>query len=55
LEFSQLPNFAKMPNGELKTLEGTDNYHVATMRVRESCLLATTDMRLRAAYEKEVI
>jgi hypothetical protein len=50
----ELPSSCKV-RGEYKGIEAMDNLHVATARVRENCVLAATDIKLVAAYGREIL
>jgi len=57
LGFDALRHLIKLPSvcklgGEYRGIEAMDNLHVATVLVRENCVLAATDAKLRAAYGK---
>jgi hypothetical protein len=47
----QLPAVCKL-GGEYRGIEAMDNLHVATVLVRDNCVLAATDAKLMAAYGK---
>ncbi|MCU0289576.1 MAG: hypothetical protein MUF15_24675 [Acidobacteria bacterium] len=47
LELLKIPSYVAMPGGQLKNIEWADAIHLATALSRESCLLATTDARLK--------
>lgn len=47
LDLLKIPSYVRMPGGQLKNIEWADAIHLATALSRESCLLATTDSRLK--------